>query len=235
MIISHKYKFIFLKTRKTAGTSIEIALSKFCGQNDLITPIAAKDERIRTNLGYPGPQNYLVPYSRYNLKDGIQSFRERERRRFYNHIPAYDVRRWIGKRIWDTYFKFCFERNPWDKAISRYSFATTFYKEKISLEEFLQHPDELPKLTNYPMYTIHDHLAVDRVYFYEELPQELEAICEQFKFPEVPPLPMTKAGFRKDKRPYQEVISTKERELIEKICQREIALFGYTFDSLSRR
>ncbi|MEL6382956.1 MAG: chondroitin 4-O-sulfotransferase, partial [Cyanobacteria bacterium J06626_18] len=31
MIISHEYKFIFLKTRKTAGTSIEIALSKFCG------------------------------------------------------------------------------------------------------------------------------------------------------------------------------------------------------------
>ena len=59
MIISHDYKFIFLKNRKTAGTSIEIALSKFCGPNDVITPISPEDEATRKELGYRGPQNYL--------------------------------------------------------------------------------------------------------------------------------------------------------------------------------
>jgi hypothetical protein len=38
MIISHKHKFIFFKTKKTAGTSIEIALSKYRGPDDVITP-----------------------------------------------------------------------------------------------------------------------------------------------------------------------------------------------------
>ena len=35
MIISHKHKFIFFKTRKTAGTSLQIALSEFCEDGDV--------------------------------------------------------------------------------------------------------------------------------------------------------------------------------------------------------
>ena len=58
MIISHKYKFIFLKTTKTAGTSVEISLSRFCGDDDIITPIDFADEAIRQLFGKK-PQNYL--------------------------------------------------------------------------------------------------------------------------------------------------------------------------------
>jgi len=43
MIISHKYKFIFIKTVKTAGTSIEVFLNNYCGEEDIITPIHPKD------------------------------------------------------------------------------------------------------------------------------------------------------------------------------------------------
>ena len=37
MIISHKHEFIFIKTRKTAGSSIEHYLSKYLGPNDICT------------------------------------------------------------------------------------------------------------------------------------------------------------------------------------------------------
>ena len=37
-------EFIFIKTRKTAGTSIEIALSNFCKPEDIITCSLSKSE-----------------------------------------------------------------------------------------------------------------------------------------------------------------------------------------------
>ena len=37
MIISHRYKFIFIKTHKTAGSSMEMALGPLCGPDDIIT------------------------------------------------------------------------------------------------------------------------------------------------------------------------------------------------------
>ena len=63
MIVSHEHKFIFLKTIKTAGTSIEAALAQICGPDDIITPYREASEKDRKGRG---PQNFrfqhpLVP------------------------------------------------------------------------------------------------------------------------------------------------------------------------------
>ena len=47
MIISHRHKFIFVKTKKTAGTSIETLLASVCGEEDVITEISEEEERIK--------------------------------------------------------------------------------------------------------------------------------------------------------------------------------------------
>ena len=120
MIICHTYKFIFLKTEKTAGTSIEIALSKFCGPDYIITPITSEDEEIRKKLGYRGPQNYRFPLSSYTIYELARFLIKRKKKRFLNHISARKAREYIGNEIWDSYYKFCVERNPWDRCVSFY-------------------------------------------------------------------------------------------------------------------
>ena len=85
MIISLKNKFIFIKTEKTAGASIEIALSKYCGPNDIVTPISPEDEIIRKELDFRGPQNYKIPYSKYSLLDLFITIKNLKRPVFYNH------------------------------------------------------------------------------------------------------------------------------------------------------
>lgn len=47
MLLSHAHRFVFVRGRKVAGTSLEIGLSTICGQNDIVPPMVAIDERMR--------------------------------------------------------------------------------------------------------------------------------------------------------------------------------------------
>ena len=56
MIVSHEHKFIFLKTKKTAGTSIELALTKLCGPDRAACPPGRKTgDPITPRTGYTMP------------------------------------------------------------------------------------------------------------------------------------------------------------------------------------
>lgn len=229
MIISHKYKFIFLKTEKTAGTSMEIALSRFCGEQDIITPITLEDEITRRNLGYRGPQNYIIPFSDYSVSDYLIFLVKRKRKRFYNHITAGEVKKILGDQIWDSYYKFCFERNPWDRVMSLYYWR--YKKEpRPALSRFID-SKRLGSLKKrgYAVYTIDDNIVVDRVCLFENLANEVKAISGILGFPEPLKLPRAKASYRNDKRHYREILTDNERKKIEKIFNKEIALFGYEF------
>jgi hypothetical protein len=62
MMICHRQKFLFLKTEKTVGTTIEAALSELCGPQDVITPFREDGEGNRKSAD---PQNDRInPYER---------------------------------------------------------------------------------------------------------------------------------------------------------------------------
>ena len=57
MIVSYKYGFIFVRTKKTASTAVELGLSTICGPNDVISPIGPGQELLRASLGAT-PRNF---------------------------------------------------------------------------------------------------------------------------------------------------------------------------------
>ena len=229
MIISHKYKFIFIKTLKTAGTSIETYLSQYCGEDDILTPFG------RPEAGHE-PRNYrgeFDPSVEIALTRGEGETLAREQLqqgiKFYNHIPAYLVRCRVPAGIWKEYFKFCVERNPWDKVISHYHFVKRRWNLEISLEDFIP---SYPCL-NYPSYTdYYDHnlVIVDRVLRYEKLNEELAHVFGLLRIPFAGALAIrAKGNYRSDRRPYQVVLTEQQRRLIEEIHNREIQLHDYRY------
>ena len=149
MIISHKYKFIFLKTRKTAGTSIEISLSRFCGDDDIITPISLEDEAVRRLLGKKA-KNYLQYASGRN-----------KYKKYSNHIIAQKFKSLIAPSIWNNYYKFCFKINLFDRVISLYYFCCSRRNKSIKFDEWLRNEYiYLPNKNNWHIYTINNKVVV---------------------------------------------------------------------------
>src|SRR6266478_3899597 len=137
MIISHKYKFIFIKTLKTAGTSIEVFLSQHCGADDIVTPIYPLIEQ-HVARNYRGLWNPLPELLTLRRSPRLV-FRELyDRNKFWNHIPAQLVQARVPSQIWNSYFKFCVERNPWDKTISHYSMETSRAGAPVSLADYFR-------------------------------------------------------------------------------------------------
>lgn len=217
MIISHKHKFIFIKTKKTAGTSLEIALSQFCGPEDVITPIAPEDEKIRAEMGFRGPQNFHLTWGHSLLS---------QKKRFYNHAPASFVRRMVGRKRWRDYFTFCFERNPFDKAVSRYYWST---RHKNPRPEFSEYLKTAPRgaLSNWKKYTVCNRIIVDYVGKFENLSDELSFLADRFELPSQLVLPRSKSGYRPVKQSCREIFTDSDRRLVESICSNEIKLFEY--------
>jgi hypothetical protein len=237
MIVSHRHKLIFVKTRKVAGTSFEIALSGFLGPEDVITPITEDDEAIRRARGWRGPQNYTKPPAEWTPGEWVRAGRRllkgqpgRARpAKYVNHIPAVKLRARLGAATWDAYTKVSIDRNPFDLAVSLYH-----YFERDGRRSFAQfvHAGGAYRGSNFDLYAIDGVPAMDRLLRYETLDAELEALGADLglgaelagRFRQI----RAKGDLRPD-RDYRDRYDADTRRLIEIQFAREIALLGYVF------
>lgn len=103
-MISHKHKCILVHIPKTGGTSIE----------KIIWP----NVRNRKGLLWMG---FKDKYHNKYQTGGMQ------------HLLASQIKQEVGGDIFDSYFKFAFVRNPWDKAVSQF----TYMRSRKDLRDFI--------------------------------------------------------------------------------------------------
>ena len=230
MIISHQHRFIFFKTRKTAGTSFEIALSSVCGPEDVITPISPIDEKTRAKLGFRGAQNTTLPRSRWSKRDW-ERLALRWRRPeplFYPHIPALEIRSKVPASVWESYFKFTLVRNPWERVVSRYFWDQ---RRKIpaamgSFHEFLLLAPEAVA-ENWTLYTDGRNVLADGFIRLENSREDLEALSAKSALP--PGLFEVFQGIRAkgQHRPPGFTMSREDATLVGLLAEHEVKRFGY--------
>ncbi len=169
MIISHKLKVIYIKLSKVAGTSFELALSKYCGPDDILTPIGKIGHEYRAFGRFPEAQNYIDP--------------EMQKRRFVNHTRAKKIKELVPKHIWNDYLKVATIRCPYDMLISGYYFFAN-RKEIVknrSFEKYIAKNDSRFKA----LYGLHENgkILADFLIRYEHLDEDIKKLESKIDCP----------------------------------------------------
>lgn len=219
MLISHKNKFIYTKTFKTGGTSIESYFEPCCMPDGAWTLCHERDEYVS--------ETGIIGFRGAKLPEGC---------RWWNHMPAARIRELIGEATWAAYFKFCVVRNPFDKAVSAYYFfrrnsisgeARDIDRERADFEAWLESPG--PPIDR-DKYLIDGTFCLDEVVRYEQLAGDLERVCRRLEVPWEPArLPTFKTGYRPPHARVEALYNERSRRLVEAAYAFELDHFRYAF------
>lgn len=238
MIASFAHQFIFLKTKKTAGTSVEVALASLCGDNDIITPIGLADELLRSRDGIVAARNFIADTNVDNAYRRSVLDRDADRQRkvmeivrrqgFYSHMTAAETAIKLPKVFWDSAFKFSIVRHPYEQAVSAAYFCLHLWGlPPASLPDVLTKVCGEPWLDNSPIYSIGSRIVVDDMIRYENLEHDLRRICTKLSVSLPDELPRAKSTMRTDRRPAREILTGAQQEQVLQTCRRAFADFGY--------
>jgi hypothetical protein len=231
MQVSHRKKFIFLKTVKTASTSIEQTLQKYCSDKEYIfgSELGGPDE---LNEDFSHKESSLgiitVPLFFSDLNgEVVKSY-------YWDHMPAEELRDKIDPNIWENYFKFCVVRNPFEKVLSIFSFIirNNSVGENVPIkalfEVFLPIILETPLFFDRMVYTINEEVCVDRILRYETLEEDFSNVCDILDIP-YENLPKINNQYRKKGITCKDMYTDYTKKLVFDRYSFEIEKFGYKF------
>ncbi|MBK8569512.1 MAG: hypothetical protein IPN81_05720 [Nitrosomonadales bacterium] len=220
MLVSHRKRFIYTKTLKTAGTSTEVFFEPYCMPDGQWHFSHARDE--------------------YVSETGIIGVRgDRPINNWYHHMPALRIMELIGKDIWDDYFKFCVIRNPFDKLVSAFHYFKTkglIDPDKLSRNEtdeeqfrfWISTQSGALTVLDRDKYTINNEVCCDYFIRYEKLEIGIKDVCDSVGVEFHPnKLMRLKSQFRPQNKTLNNYYDSCTQAIVQEIFEFEIEKFGY--------
>ncbi|HEY1961498.1 MAG TPA: sulfotransferase family 2 domain-containing protein [Rhizomicrobium sp.] len=209
-MISHKYRTIFVHIPKTGGQSVE---------NVFLALHGLTWETREPLLLRPNKDREIGPAQLAHLR-----------------AKEYVACGHIDQAAFDSYFKFAFVRNPWDRLVSGFHYyakrgekaGVTFpqYVQRVCTRGYKTRAHDRP-LVDF-LLDEDGRMLVDFVGRFENFADDFGKVCDRLQLGEQQ-LPHVNKGGGSRKR-YQEYYDDRLRDLVAQTFAADIQRFGYTFD-----
>lgn len=241
MIASYAHNYIFIKTGKVAGTSVEMALSRFCGPRDIITPIYPTDE-IERKPPARHAQNFSTDpaLERHHAELADKGDRAElwkvlhaltGKSIYTNHMVASDIRERIGEPFWRDAFKFTIERHPYERVVSTALWLIYDHHGTVDVKPTILNraiDASIDMLMPGSRYMIDGKIVVDRILRYETLTADLASIADRVGGDISGLLPRAKSGIRKPHHSVENLLTVEQKRRIAERHAVTFELLGYS-------
>ena len=216
MLLSHRYRFLFVHIAKTGGTSVRSALQRYRWRDPYYLP-----QWIASRLS--GMTGHRL---------GIKLPR---------HCKAITAQEMLPREFYDSLFKFAFVRNPWDLQVSSYHHIRRERPQLLqaneSFEDFLRrkldpkrpwqyHLDTSIESQSHYIIDLQGRQIVDFIGRYETLQEDFDHICDRIGITPITLPHRRKASDRADYRGYYD---DSTRRLVAEHFAPDIERLGYEF------
>ncbi len=199
MLLSHKYKFIFVHIQKTGGTSVATALRPYCEEQ------ALAQVREAGLTAHSGAEQIVEALGR-NMWDEYTTFCF-DRNPWAKCLSLY----FYQLQYWDRYRKPFRPRQP--------TFRQWFYPFGVWSKKLKP---------SFAQYSIGQELAVDYLGKYENLQEDFARVCQQIGLPDVR-LPHRNKSKMRTTENYRGQYTSSMRRRVGRVFHREIELLDYSF------
>jgi len=218
VLVSFQKEFIYTKTNKTAGTSVEIFFEPYCLPPDGYEEAHGRSESV-TDYGIVGHRGRKMP------SDTL----------WYNHMPAARIRNYLGPDVWNQFFKFCVIRNPFDKLVSMYFFHRSRAGDPpmdqdfaAIRRDFLTWVKDRRFWDDKNRYLIDGLVCVDYFIRFEALFEGMAEVCRRLGIErDAAELGRFKTGSRLTDRPFSDFYDREAQAIVAETYAFELDHFGY--------